>query len=191
MVVLVNDRQLLNLVLLKDISGFLKRHFRGGDQVLASHHFADGTIQTAFKTEVTVRDDTFEAVMAVDHRNTTDMVLAHQVECISHRGIHVDGDGIRDHAVFSTFYLSHLGSLFANGHILVKHTDTTLLRNGNGHAGFGHGIHACRDNGNIQLDVTGKLGLQAGFTGKNVTIGRDQEHIVIGQTFANKFIVIV
>lgn len=99
----------------------------------------------------------------------------------------MDGDRLRDHTVLGTFYLSYLCGLFADGLILLNHTDATFMCNGNGYARFGHGILACRDNGNIQLDVIGKLDLQTGFTGKNVTL----EQIIIGQTFANKFIVIV
>ena len=134
MVVFINDRKLLDLVLLQDVGSFFKRDLSGGDQVLARHHLADGTVQTALETEVTVGDDTLQAIVAVNHRDTTNMVLAHQVECVPNGSIDMDGDRVGNHAVFSTFHLTNFGSLLANGHVLMKHANATLLGNGNSHA---------------------------------------------------------
>ena len=134
MVVLINDWELLDLVLLQDVGSFFERDLSGSDQVLARHHLADRTIQTALKTEVTVGDDALQAIVAVNHRNAADVVLAHQVECVPNGSIDMDGDRVGNHAVFGTFHLTNFGSLLANGHVLMKHANATLLGNGNSHA---------------------------------------------------------
>ena len=40
----------------------------------------------------------------------------------------------------------------------MNDADAALLRDGNGKAGFGDGVHGRRDQGQIQANVAGKLG---------------------------------
>ena len=57
----------------------------GGHKVILRHDLVYRTIQLALEAEVTVGDDTYQTVAFVDHRNTTDMILRHDIESLSHR----------------------------------------------------------------------------------------------------------
>ena len=49
------------------------------------HDLVYRTIQLALEAEVTVGDDTYQTVAVIDHRNTADMILRHDIESLSHR----------------------------------------------------------------------------------------------------------
>ena len=86
-----------------------------------------------------------------------DGLVAHHIQCISHRTSAFNRHRIINHTVFSTFHDSHLTSLFLYGHILVNHTDTSFACNGNSHWSLGYSIHCSRDERHFQFNVTRKL----------------------------------
>ena len=96
------------------------------------------------------------------------MVIVHHVERILHSTTTTDGNGIVDHTVLGTLHNGHLAGLFLDGHILVNDTNTTFTRYGNGHGCLRNGIHCRCDKGNIQFDVTGKLGFQLYLFGQHL-----------------------
>ena len=125
----------------------------GGDEVVLRHHFVDGTVETALEAQVAVGDDTHQMLVIVDHGDTTDMILGHDVESLGDGRAKGDGDRIVDHAVLGTLDDSHLTGLVLDRHILVDHADTTFTGDGNSHLALGHGIHGSRDERHVQLDV--------------------------------------
>ena len=189
-VVLINHGQLLNFVLLQNVSGFLEGDLRGGDEAFARHHLGDGAVEATLEAQVAVGDDADQDVVAVHHGYAADVVFAHQVEGVFHGGVHMDGDGVANHAVFGAFHFAHLGGLLADGHVFVQHADTPLLRDGDGHAAFGDGVHTGGNHGDVQVDVARELGFQRGFARQYITIRRHEEHVVVRQAFSNKFFVI-
>ena len=58
----------------------------GGHEILLRHDLLDGTVKTTLKTQVAVGDDTLEVLLIVDYGDTTDMILRHDVEGLSHSG---------------------------------------------------------------------------------------------------------
>ena len=190
MVVLVDHRQFLDFMFLQDVGGLLKRHLGGGDEVLARHHLGDGTVEATLEAQVAVGDDADEHVVAVDDGDAADAVFRHQVEGVFHRSVDMDGHRVADHAVLGAFHLAHLGGLFADGHVLVQHADAAFLCDGDGHAALRHGVHAGGDHGDVEVDMARELGLEARLAREYVTIGRDQEDIVVGQAFTDDFFVI-
>ena len=83
---LVNHRQLLNLVLLQQIDHLLHIGVTGGgDQVLGGHHLGDGASHLGLKTEVAVGDDAHEAVLFIDDGDTADLELMHHALRLAHR----------------------------------------------------------------------------------------------------------
>ena len=51
-------------------------------------------------------------------------------------------EGIDNNPVFRTFYPVNLIGLLFDGHVFVDDTHAALTGNGDGHAGFGNGIHS-------------------------------------------------
>ena len=125
----------------------------GGDEVLLRHDFVDGTVKTAFETQVAIGDDAHQMLLVVDHGNTADVILRHDVERLSHRATAGNGHGVVDHTVLSTLDNSHLAGLVLDRHILVDNADTTFAGNGNGHLALGDGVHGGRHEGHVELDV--------------------------------------
>ena len=153
-VVLINDGQFLNLVLLqylcgsKQVSLLMRRH-----QIILRHDFIHGTIQSAFKAEVTIGNDAYQVLFAIHYGDAADMVFRHDVQCLCHRRSEGDGHGVVDHAVLGTLDDSHLAGLVLYRHILVNNANTAFTGNGNSHLAFRHRVHGCRHEGDIQFDM--------------------------------------
>ena len=84
-VILIYYGQFLDFVLLQDLCGSHQISLlMGGYEIILRHDFLDRTIQTTLEAQVTVGDDTHEVLLIVDHGDTTDMILRHDVEGLSH-----------------------------------------------------------------------------------------------------------
>ena len=154
MVVLVDNRQFLNFMFLKDIFSCREvGEFCCGDEVVFCHHFRDRTICLAFEAEVAVGDDTHEHVVVVHYRDAADMILIHDFESIADESAFLDGHRVDDHAVFSALHLGDFGCLLLNGHVFVEHADAAFLGDSNSHRGLCDGVHTCSNNRDIQPDA--------------------------------------
>ena len=174
MVVFVHNRQLLNLVLLQNLcSSNQVGLLMGRYQVVFRHDLVNGTVETALKAQVTVGNDTYEVIAIIYHRDTTDMILRHDVECLSNCGAQRNRDRIIDHTVLSTFHDGDLTGLIVDRHILVNHTNTAFTGNGNSHLRLGNRIHSGRYERHVQFDVTREAGFQLYCFWQNFRISRN------------------
>ncbi len=157
-------QQLAHIVL---VGAFLDR-----DQALfRRHHFTDTGVQAVFETHVTGSDDA-DQVAIVQYRNAGNVVHAGQFEQVAHRGVSLDGDRVFDDAGFELLDLADFGSLLLDGHVLVDDADATFLSHGDCQTGFSDGVHCGGNQWNIQLDATGKTGLETDFVRKHLGITR-------------------
>ena len=151
---LVHDGKFLDFVLLKDLCGGVEVCLRGGDhEGFAGHHLVNSLVGSDFKAEVAVGDDAHEVHVVIHDGDASDVVFVHHFQGIAHGFVAFDGHGVINHAVFRTFHDSDLTRLFFNAHVLVNHTDATFTCNGNCHRRFGHGVHGCSHEGNLQVNV--------------------------------------
>jgi len=65
----------------------------------------------------------------------------------------------------------------------VHDADATLLRDGNGQARFGHGVHGGGHQRQVQADVAGELRRKGSVLGQDLRIGGDEEDVVKGKGF--------
>ena len=161
----------------------------GGHEVLLRHDLLYRTIQTTLKAQVTVRHDTHEMTIIIYHRDTTDMILRHDVEGLRYCGTNGNSDGIIDHTVLSTLDDSHLTGLIIDRHILMNDTDTTFTGNGDGHLRLGDGIHRCCHKRDVQLDVPREAGFQLYCLGQYFRISWNQQDIVKCQAVHYDFVI--
>ena len=178
-VVLIDNGQFLNLVLLQNLGS--RRQvglLMGGNEVLFRHHLIDGAVETALETQVAVGDDTNETLLTVNHRDTADMILSHDIESLGNRRTERNGNWVIDHTILGTLNDGHLTGLILNRHILVNHTDTAFTGDGNSHLALRHRIHSGRHERHVQLDVTRKAGFQLYCLGQYFRVGRNQEDVV-------------
>ena len=79
--VVVDDRQLLDLVAVEDRLGLLERRAdRRGDEVAARHQRGDRLRGVGLEAEVAVREDADEDAVVVGDRHAGDPVALHQLE---------------------------------------------------------------------------------------------------------------
>ena len=77
----IDDRQLLDLVAMEDRLGLLERRAdRRGDEVPARHQRRDGLRGVGLEAEVAVREDADEDAVVVDDRHAGDPVALHELE---------------------------------------------------------------------------------------------------------------
>ena len=133
----------------------MRRH-----QIVLRHDFVDGTVEAALKAKVTVGDDAHEVVLAVDDRNTADMIFCHDVKSLGNSAAERNRDGVVDHAVFGTLDDSHLASLLLDRHVLMDHADASFTGDGNSHLALGDRVHGCSHEGDVQLNVAREAGAQ-------------------------------
>ena len=160
-IILIHHGQFFDLVLLQNLgSSNQVCLLMGGHKVLLRHNLCHRTIETTLETQVTVGDDTNEMVVIIHHGDTTNMILRHDVEGLSHRRTLWDGDRIVDHTILSTLDDSHLTSLILDRHVLVDHTNTTFTGNGDSHLRLRYRVHSGCHERNVQLDVAGEARFQ-------------------------------
>ena len=128
-------------------------------------------------------------LLGIHNGNTADMILSHNIQCLSHRTTQRNSDWVIDHTVLCTLYDSHLTGLVLYRHILMYHTDTSLTGNGNSHLTLGNRIHSCRHKRHVQLDVTREMGSQLYHLGQHFRISRNQQDVVECQTVHHNLVV--
>ena len=152
--VLVHNGEFLDFIFLQNLCsreqvGLLC----GGNEVFFGHYLVNALVELALKTQVTVCNDTHEVHFVVNDGNTANVIFAHQVECVLHCFVALDGHRVVNHTIFGTFYDSHLACLILDAHVFMNNTDTTLACNGNGHGRLCYSIHRSCNEGYLQVDV--------------------------------------
>jgi len=114
----------------------------GSNDVTFRHHLINTLVMVFLKTKVAVGNNSHQMSFIIYYRNTANLILGHQAQCIGYRRSSLDSHRIINHTIFGTLYNSNLTSLFLNRHILMDNTDTTFTSNGNGHFRFGNSVHS-------------------------------------------------
>ena len=158
--------------------------FLDDDELVARRHdLAHRGVQAGFEAQIAAGDDAHHAAI-LDHREARDAVLTAQRDHVAHRHAGRHGDRVAQHARLIALDACHLGRLLLGREVLVHDADATLLRQGDGQARLGHGVHRGGHQGQVQADVARQLGRQRGVTGQHLGEGGHQQHIVEGERFA-------
>ena len=182
-VVLIDQRQLLDLVLGEEFEGLLRRDaVGGGDQRHPSHGLADGArrvFAAGDEPQVAVGHDAQQHIVLVDDGQTGDPVLAADLvellECL----LGSDRQGIVDHPRFGALDVVDLVGLILGREIAVDDAQTADAGHGDGHPRLGHGVHGRRDQRDVELDPLGQSGRRGGFRGDDIGVAWQEEDIVI------------
>ncbi len=186
---LVHHGQLLDLELLKDLLGPGKIGVRrGGDQVLARHHFGHRARHLLLEPQVAVGNDAHQAAVGVDHGNAADAVLGHQFQGIAHQRTFLQGNGVLDHAALAALHPAHFGGLFGDRLVLVHHADPALLRDRDGELRAGDRIHGRAHDGHVQADVPAEVRAGVHLTGQHFAVCRHEQYIIVRQPFTDELV---
>ena len=177
--------EFLHLVLLQDRLHILAVGAGSGDahKAFGSHDVAHGDGKVLLETDVTVGDDTHQATAAVGDGDAANVVFLHQAKGIGHGLVLVNGNGVGDHAVLRTLYLTYLTGLGGDAHILVNDADSAFARQGDGHGRLGDRNHGGRHDGDVEGNVAGETGVEVYHAGEHLRISRDEKDIVECEAF--------
>ena len=64
--------------------------------------------------------------------------------------------------------------------------ESSLLRHGDGHARFGHGIHGGTDQRDAKFDVAGQAGCGVHRSRYDIGLGRQQQHVIEGKRLRHR-----
>ncbi len=185
-VLVVHDQQLLNPMLMQDSFGLQQRRADGyRDQVFLGHHLADGNLGAAFKAQVTIGENPNQFAI-LGNRHAGNPVAAHHFQGVGDFFVRRHRDRIDDHAALGALDLVDFAGLLLDGEVAVNDAETSLLCQGDCHARLGHGIHRRADDGNIQRNFLGQMGLRVHRCRHHIGLGRQQQHIIEGQRFGNR-----
>ena len=179
-----DDEHFLDAVLVKELQHlFFWRIFGNGDESLfGRHHRRDGVIELGFETKVAARDDA-DHLVALHDRHAGNAAGLGKLEHLTDGGFGRDRDGIEHHAALEFLDSGHLERLRLDGHALVNDADTALLGDSDREARLGHRIHRCRDQREVQANVTRQSSRQIDFARENFRISRDQKHVIESECF--------
>ena len=141
-----DNRKFLNLMFLKNLcSRFqVSRLVSSHQSFFRSHDKINVFCHVSFETQISVGNNTHQITFIIYHRDTTDFIFRHDVQCILNSRTSFNRYRVINHTIFGTLYDSNLSCLFFDRHIFVNHTDTTFTSNGNRHFRFGNCIHGSR-----------------------------------------------
>ena len=80
------------------------------------------------------------------------------------------------------FDLVDLLRLALDVQVLVDDAESTFPRDGDGEAGFGHGVHGSRDEGDVQVKAGGKVDADVDLGGQDVRSSGYEQDVVEGQS---------
>ena len=182
-VLLVHDGQLFNLVPLQNLGSIHQiGMLMGRHQVFFGHHLLDQTVQTAFKTQVTIGDNAYQTLLVVNNGYAANVVFSHDVKGLGNGAAAGNGHWVVNHTILGTLHDGHLTGLVLNTHVLVNDTDTAFTGNGNGHLALGHGVHGSSNKGHIKLNVTRETGAQLYRLGEHFGISGNEQDVVESET---------
>ncbi len=156
-------------------SAYRRRH-----QIFAGHYFGNFTLEICFKAYIPVGDYTHQS-WAADDGHAGYAVPSHQGISLPYRGLWLQGKGIGDDAVFRALDSVNLLCLLFNGHVLVNNANAAFPGQRNGHTGLGDSIHAGAEQGDVDINIPGKLGFETDLAGQHRRLCRNQENVIKGQ----------
>ena len=142
----VDERQLLDAVLLQHLLGLLERGAHlGGHEPVGRHELADRAVVVAgfAEPDVAVGEDADQAAGVVGDRHTAEPEAVHERLGVVERGAGVQRDRVGDHAALTALHLLHLGGLIGDRQVAVDGADAALAGDRDRHAGLGDLVHRC------------------------------------------------
>ena len=179
--VLIDDEQFLDAVLVEQglAVGQVDAH-RRGDQVLAGHDVVDAQLVVGDEAQVAVGDNAHQLV-AVEHRQAGDAVVAHDRLHLGHALVAGHGDRVDDHAGLGLLDLFDLLGLAVDAHVLVDDADAALPGHGDGGLVLGDRVHGGAEQRRLQLDGVGQPGRERDLRGQDLRGAGHHEDIVEGE----------
>ena len=181
--VVVNDENALEAVGVHEGLGF----FEGGafldrDQAFTrGHDFGDRNGHAGFEAEVAVGDHA-ENLLAVNDRETGDVLFAGEGDDVADEHVGADGDRFGNNAGFMTLDLKDFSGLLVGGHVLVNEADAAFLSDGDGETGFRNRVHHGGNHRNVDTEITRQLRGELGIAGEDFGIGGDEKNVVEGES---------
>src|SRR3954465_11800997 len=180
---LVDHQHALQAVLVHELDGVLAaRALAHGDELLLRRHdVLHRLVEVGLEAQVAVGDDADHFSAVLHHREAGDLVRALQVHHLAHAHLGRDGHRIAQHARLEALHLQYLCRLLLRREVLVHDADAAFLGDRDSEARLGDRVHGRRDDRDIQLEVAGEPGAEAGVARQDARVGGKKQNIVEGQ----------
>jgi hypothetical protein len=174
----VDQKQLLDLVLLEDLLGVVEgRCERGGDQVVLRHHVADLHGRVGLEPEVAACEDAGELAV-FDDGHARDVVRVHQIDRAPDRLVGRQRHRVDDDAVGRPFDRVDLADLVVDVEVAMDDADSALLRERDGQGRLCHGVHRGRAQRDVERDLSRQPRACPDLGGQNIGLLWYEVHIV-------------
>jgi hypothetical protein len=178
----VDDEELFDLVLVKDLARLVERRADGdGDEVLPRHDVGNRPVHVRLEPEVAVGQDADEPALlaaVLRDRHAGDPVFLHQIERLVDAPVGRERDRIDDHAAFRTLHPIDLRGLLLDRQVLVDHAEPALLRHRDGESGLGHRVHGGAHQRHVEADVPRQPRRHVDLGRQDVRMLRHEQHVV-------------
>jgi hypothetical protein len=145
--------------------------------MLWRHDIADRLVEFGFEAQVAVGDDADDHP-AIEYRYAGDLVQSGQRQHVTHRHLWGHGNRILEDSGFETLDLGDFGRLPLRAEVLVHDSDAAFLRQGDGQARLGHGVHGRRNERQVEADVARQTRLERDVARHYGRMGGNEEHVV-------------
>ena len=108
-------------------------------------------------------------------------LLLHEGEDLPDLLVGRDLDRVGDEAVDVVFDPRDFLELQALWHVAVDEAQAAREGHGDGHGGFGYGVHVCRDDGQMEVEAVVEDGIEKGFAWEYVGVLGGQGDVVVGE----------
>ena len=149
---------------------------------LLRHELRDLLIEVLLEAHVAARENA-DGPIALDDRETRDLVTAHELERVVERLPGTDGHRVDDHPGFRALDLGDLEGLMRRAHVLVEDPDAALARHGDRRPPLGDGVHRARNERNSKLELPREARGDIGVGGQKIGVPRQEQHVIEGERF--------
>ena len=185
-VLVVDDQKLVDArVLVKKVIGDgdgirVEFFFGDGKDVFALDHGLGHFLAAVARPDDATGQHAQEFAIGFDDREATELVtfFSNQLDDIADKKVRGDGDGILDYPVEVVFDPGDVLDLLPWGKVVVDDPQAPVESHADGHLGFGDGVHVRREDGQVEVDAVGEIGLEVGVLRENGGIISGQGDIV-------------
>ncbi len=154
------------------------RSNRNRDEAVLGHPLRDREIESRLESQVTIGENADEFAVLVGHWHSGNLVLLHYLQRLGDLLPGAHRHRIDNHACFRPLDPVDLLSLLVDRHVLVNHTEATLLRDRDGEPCRRDRVHRGGDDWYVERDVAGQTCGGIDEVGVDVGMAGDEKDVV-------------
>src|SRR5580658_4384245 len=174
-------------MLVKQALRLVDVHAGGNRNELSSHESAYWLVEVLLEADVSGGENT-DGLLALDDRNTADVVLAHHLERRPQGLRRTDRDGTQNHPAFGALHTLDLARLRLDRHVLVDDADPPLASHRDRGPALCHGVHRGGKERDVQVEAATEARLHVDVLRKYLAVRGDEQDVIERQALVERVI---